>query len=144
MGFTVDAEREIRLPRPRAPHPFQQLVWEPCSLACNIELTGEAHWPTDHSAFRACDDLATAFRLRGTNDRQPVAVYLAPRPMQYLRWLGRRVSGARGGGVGSAGWPGGSSVSVIYSGQFLVAGEGQGDLLVSETALNFWGGVDSR
>src|SRR5262249_20325135 len=54
------------------------------------------------------------------------------------------VSGARGGGVGSAGWPGGSSVSVIYSGQFLVAGEGQGDLLVSETALSFWGGVDSR
>jgi cis-L-3-hydroxyproline dehydratase len=35
-------------------------------------------------------------------------------------------------------------VNVIHSGRFLVAGTGQGDLLVSETALSFWGGVDSR
>ena len=35
-------------------------------------------------------------------------------------------------------------MSVIHSGRFLVAGTGQGDLLVSETPLSFWGGVDSR
>jgi len=35
-------------------------------------------------------------------------------------------------------------VSVIHSGRFLVAGTGHGDLLVSDTALSFWGGVDSR
>jgi len=35
-------------------------------------------------------------------------------------------------------------VSVINSGRFLVAGTGQGELLVSETPLSFWGGVDSR
>ena len=35
-------------------------------------------------------------------------------------------------------------MSVINSGRFLVAGTGQGELLVSETPLSFWGGVDSR
>jgi len=35
-------------------------------------------------------------------------------------------------------------VSVIHSGRFLVAGTGQGDLLVSDMGLSFWGGVDSR
>ena len=35
-------------------------------------------------------------------------------------------------------------MSVIHSGRFLVAGTGQGELLVSETPLSFWGGVDSR
>ena len=35
-------------------------------------------------------------------------------------------------------------MSVINSGRFLVAGTAQGELLVSETPLSFWGGVDSR
>jgi cis-L-3-hydroxyproline dehydratase len=35
-------------------------------------------------------------------------------------------------------------MSVVHSGRFLVPGTGQGDLLVSETGLSFWGGVDSR
>ena len=35
-------------------------------------------------------------------------------------------------------------MSVVHSGRFLVAGTGQGDLLVSNTALSFWGGVDSQ
>jgi predicted aconitase/predicted aconitase with swiveling domain len=39
---------------------------------------------------------------------------------------------------------GSSPVSIIHSGRFLVAGTGQGDLLVSDTGLSFWGGVDSR
>jgi predicted aconitase/predicted aconitase with swiveling domain len=35
-------------------------------------------------------------------------------------------------------------MSAIHSGRFLVAGTGQGELLISETALSFWGGVDCR
>lgn len=35
-------------------------------------------------------------------------------------------------------------MSAIHPGRFLVAGTGQGELLVSETALSFWGGVDCR
>ena len=35
-------------------------------------------------------------------------------------------------------------MSFIHSGRFLVAGTGQGDLLVSDKGLSFWGGVDPR
>jgi len=35
-------------------------------------------------------------------------------------------------------------VSIIHSGRFLVTGAAQGDLLVSDTGLSFWGGVDAR
>ena len=35
-------------------------------------------------------------------------------------------------------------MSVVNSGRFFVAGTAQGELLVSETPLSFWGGVDSR
>jgi predicted aconitase/predicted aconitase with swiveling domain len=67
----------------------------------------------------------------------------APDALFAMGWP-RGVSGLVEGRLGSVALPGGSSVSVIHSGRFLVAGTAQGELLVSETALSFWGGVDSR
>src|SRR5262245_15029343 len=61
-----------------------------------ISNCGQTRWPTDHPAFPACDD-PEGIALRGTTDRQSVAVYLALPRCNICDWLVARGVSTPGG-----------------------------------------------